>query len=148
MENVFRSATALTHAFGNVQTFVDSHLARGARIVGLSLARIDPLSVTIPAGNPTDVSAITKAIGTIQTYVVSIATALVVLMIIVAGVFIIIDRDVSTTKRGERLAFIRSILIGYAIVLGANFLVGLLISVMSGISSSPVTGPSIPASGQ
>jgi hypothetical protein len=93
---------------------------------------------------PVEITQITNAIGTVQQYIVTIATALVVLMISIAGFTIIMDRDAATTKRGERLAFIRSILLGYGIILGANLLIFLLINVMTTISGHAApTAPTI-----
>lgn len=83
---------------------------------------------------PKEINDIISAIGTIESFIIPIATALVVLMIMVAGLYIVFDRDISVAKRGERLAFIRSILIGYTIILGANLLVTVLIHALMGIS--------------
>ena len=47
------------------------------------------------------------------------------MLIVVAGMMIMFDRDSSTEKRGQRLAFLRTVLIGYGIVLGAHVLISL-----------------------
>jgi len=98
---------------------------------------------------PKEINDIISAIGTIEGFIIPIATALVVLMIMVAGLYIVFDRDISVAKRGERLAFIRSILIGYTIILGANLLVTLLIFALSHVSghgTPPVPNVPIPGS--
>jgi hypothetical protein len=81
----------------------------------------------------TQVQTIIDAITAIQGYVLKIATALAGLMIVIAGVYIILDREMAVQKRGERLAFIRSVLIGYGIVLGANVLITIMTTVVNSV---------------
>lgn len=95
-------------------------------------------AVMAGGGNlPPEVNEITTAIQIITNTVLAIASGLAVLMIVIAGVFIILDREAAVNKRGERLAFIRSILIGYGIVLGASVLVNILQFVMKAAFKTP-----------
>lgn len=90
---------------------------------------------------PPEIIDITNAISTVQIYIVVIATATAVVMITVAGFYIIVDRDVSVARRGERLAYIRSIVIGYVIVLGPNVLIAVVIHVLVPITGHPAPAP-------
>lgn len=107
------------------------HVPLASLLHVLAPAANNPVPPAAPGANNTDIGPITTAVGRIEGDVVGVAGVAAALMITVAGLMIIFDRDVATTKRGERLAFIRSILIGLAIVLGAHFLITLVINVMN-----------------
>jgi hypothetical protein len=93
-----------------------------------------------------DLNDLMNEVVTVQGYMFSIGTALAALMVTVAGLYIMLDRDVSAHKRSERLAFVRSVLVGYGIILGANLLVGALITAMGAVvDPAGMPAPALPA---
>jgi hypothetical protein len=69
---------------------------------------------------------IATVIANISTGVFAVSSALVGLMIIVCGIYLMIDRNTSFAGRLERLGFLKNVLMGYAVIFGGNFLVQLL----------------------
>jgi hypothetical protein len=83
-----------------------------------------------PPALPAEITTVVQDIGVVENSVFKIATALATMLIVVAGVMIMFDRESSTEKRGQRLAFLRTILIGYGIVLGAHVLISIFSQVV------------------
>lgn len=79
---------------------------------------------------PKEITTIVQDIGVVENSVFKIATALATMLVVVAGVMIMFDRESSTEKRGQRLAFLRTVLIGYGIVLGAHVLISIFSQVV------------------
>ncbi len=78
-----------------------------------------------PPALPPEIGRVVQEVGVVENSVFAIASALATMLIVVAGMMIMFDRDSSTEKRGQRLAFLRTVLIGYGIVLGAHVLISL-----------------------
>jgi hypothetical protein len=51
-----------------------------------------------------------------------IATALAALMVVVAGLFLMFDRDTSHQARMTKMGFIKTVLIAYGIIIAAAFI--------------------------
>jgi hypothetical protein len=51
-----------------------------------------------------------------------VATAVAALMVVTAGLLLMFDRDTSQQARMNRMTFIRTVLIGYGIVIAAVFI--------------------------
>jgi len=88
----------------------------------VGIASVNVLMDNAPAG----FAQIVTAVNNVKQGVFDIATALAALMVIVAGMMIMVDREASMDKRGQRLAFLKTVLLGYAVVVGATFLLTLM----------------------
>ena len=86
-----------------------------------------------------DFQNITNVIKNITTSVFDVATALVALMVIIAGIYMMFNRDSSVNARLERLSFLKTVLTGYAIIFAGNFLVQLITTSLQsgGINHTP-----------
>jgi hypothetical protein len=71
---------------------------------------------------------IANVIKNVTTGVFNVSTALVALMILAAGIYLMFNRDTSLAGRLEKLSFLKTVLTGYAIIFAGNFLVQLLTS--------------------
>ena len=80
-----------------------------------------------------DFGKITAVIQNVTASIFDVSTALVALMIIVAGIYLMFNRESSMADRMQKLGFLRTVLTGYAIIFAGNFLVQLVTtSLMSG----------------
>jgi len=71
---------------------------------------------------------ITQVIQNVTGGVFGVSTAVVALMIIIAGIYLMFNRDTSMSARLEKLSWLKTILTGYAIIFAGNFLVQLVTS--------------------
>jgi TrbC/VIRB2 pilin len=71
-------------------------------------------------GNFTNIATV---ITNVSNGVFKIASVLAILMVIIAGVFLMFDRDTSMAGRLQKLGFLKTVLLGYAIIFAANFLI-------------------------
>lgn len=102
------------------------------------IASVHVFMVALPAvpntpAAPAGFGQIEAAVNGIEQGVFKIATALAALMVVVAGMMIMVDREASMEKRGQRLAFLKTVLIGYAVVVGATFLLNLVQQVVGNL---------------
>jgi len=67
-----------------------------------------------------------KVIQVVAHDIALIATALAALMVVVAGMYLMFDRDTSHQARLTRMGFIKTVLIAYAIVISAAFILQLI----------------------
>ena len=81
---------------------------------------------------------IKNVVSNVSTGVFNVATALVLLMIIIAGIYIMFNRDSSMQARLEKLGFLKTVLTGYAVIFAGNFLVQL---VNGALASGGITHP-------
>jgi nitrate reductase gamma subunit len=65
-------------------------------------------------------------IQTVTHDIAIIATGLAGLMIVVAGMFLMFDRDTSHQARMTRMGFIKNVLIAYGIIIAAAFILQLI----------------------
>jgi hypothetical protein len=82
----------------------------------------------VNTGQPTiaDFQEILQVIVVVTHDIAIIATALAALMVVVAGMFLMFDRDTSHQARLTRLGFIKNVLTAYGIIITAAFILQLI----------------------
>src|SRR5216110_962695 len=73
-----------------------------------------------------DFGKIIQVINNVATGVFNVSTALVALMVILVGIYLMFNRDTSISARLEKLSWLKTVLMGYGIILSGTFLVHLV----------------------
>lgn len=93
------------------------------RVIGVQVAPPAP-------GGIANFTNIARAIQNVVTGIFQITTPLAILLIIGAGIYLMFDRNHSFQARLEKLYFLKNVLIGYAIIFAANFILTTLTQIL------------------